>query len=154
MLLKTQEKDNKTKSIYASSNICASVYDKTTSALTIFFNNGGQYLYEGVSNTDYTRFEMADSQGAVFNSHIKKYPFQKLDKVDVKDILVEVNQIKGAEDKAKIDYAIKVIVDQMKAVITNYDTTSDVESGLLSKAKDAIAAYDKAVEPKVDKVNG
>jgi hypothetical protein len=154
MLLKTQEQENKKKSIYASSNICASIYDKSTSALTIIFNNGGQYIYEGVSNTDYTRFEMADSQGAVFNSHIKKYPFQKLDKVDVKDILVEVNKIKGAEDKAKIDYAIKVMVDQMKAVITYYDTTSDVESGLLSKAKDAIAAYDKAVEPKLDKVNG
>lgn len=154
MLLKTQEQDNKKKSIYASSNICASIYDKSTSALTILFNNGGQYVYEGVTNTDYTRFEMADSQGAVFNSHIKKYPFQKLDKVDVKDILVEVTKIQGAEDKAKIDYAVKVMIDQMKAVITYYDTTTDVESGLLSKAKDAIAAYDKAVEPKVDKVNG
>ena len=154
MLLKTQEQDNKTKSIYASSNICASIYDKSTSALTILFNNGGQYVYEGVSITDYTRFEMADSQGAVFNSHIKKYPFQKLDKIDVKDILVEVTKIQGAEDKAKIDYAVKVMIDQMKAVITYYDTTSDVESGLLSRAKDAIAAYDKAVEPKLDKVNG
>lgn len=154
MLLKTQEQDNKTKSIYASSNICASIYDKSTSALTIIFNNGGQYIYEGVTNTDYTRFEMADSQGAVFNSHIKKYPFQKLDTVDVKDILVEVTKIQGAEDKAKIDYAIKFMVDQLKAVITYYDTTADVETSLLSKAKDAIAAYDKAVEPKLDKVNG
>jgi hypothetical protein len=154
MLLKKQEQDNKTKSIYASSNICASIYDKTNSSLTIFFNNGGQYLYEGVSNTDYTRFEMADSQGAVFSSHIKKYPFQKLDKVDVKDILVEVNDLKGAEDKAKIDYAIKIMVDQMKAVINYYDTTADVETGLLNKAKDGIAAYDKAIEPKLDKVNG
>ena len=97
---------------------------------------------------------MADSQGAVFNSHIKKYPFQKLDKVDVKDILVEVTKIKGAEDKAKIDYAVKVMIDQMKDLITHYDSTADVESGLLSRAKDAIAAYDKAVEPKLDKVNG
>jgi hypothetical protein len=154
MLLKTQEQDNKTKSIYASSNICASIYDKSTDALTIFFNNGGQYLYEGVTKSDYLRFEMADSQGAVFSSHIKKYPFQKLDKVDVKDILVEVTQIQGAEDKAKIDYAIKIMVDQMKAVITYYDSTNDVETALLNKAKDAIAAYDKAVEPKMDKVNG
>lgn len=154
MLLKTQEQDNKTKSIYASSNICASIYDKSTDALTIFFNNGGQYLYEGVTKSDYLRFEMADSQGAVFSSHIKKYPFQKLNKVDVKDILVEVTQIQGAEDKAKIDYAVKIMVDQMKAVITNYDSTNDVETVLLNKAKDAIAAYDKAVEPKMDKVNG
>ena len=154
MLLKTQEQDNKTKSIYASSNICASVYDKSTNALTILFNNGGQYLYEGVTNTDYTRFEMADSQGVVFNSHIKKYPFQKLDKVDVKDILVEVTKIQGAEDKAKIDYAIKIIVDQMKAVIQYHNTSGELESGLLAKVKEAIAGYDKAVEPKLDKVNG
>jgi len=154
MLLKKQEQDNKTKSIYASSNICASIYDKDNSLLTIIFNNGGQYIYEGVTKGDYLRFEMADSQGAVFNSHLKKYPFKKLDKIDVKDILVEVTQIQGAEDKAKIDYAVKIMVDQMKAVITYYDTTSDVESGLLTKAKDAIAAYDKAVESKLDKVNG
>jgi hypothetical protein len=154
MLLKTQEQDNKTKSIYASSNICASVYDKSNNSLTIIFNNGGQYLYEGVTNTDYTRFEMADSQGVVFTSHIKKYPFKKLDKVDVKDTLVEITNIQGAEDKAKIDYVIKVMIDQMKSVITYYDSTSDIESGLLNKAKDAISAYDKAIEPKLDKVNG
>jgi hypothetical protein len=154
MLLKSQEQDNKTKSIYASSNICASIYDKSTNALTIFFNNGGQYLYEGVTKGDYLRFEMADSQGAVFSSHIKKYPFQKLDKIDVKDILVEINDIKGAEDKAKIDYAVKVMIDQMKSIITYYDSTNDVESGLLSKVKDAIATYDKVIEPKLDKVNG
>jgi hypothetical protein len=97
---------------------------------------------------------MADSQGAVFSSHIKKYPFQKLDKIDVKDILVEINDIKGAEDKAKIDYAVKVMIDQMKSIITYYDSTNDVESGLLSKVKDAIATYDKVIEPKLDKVNG
>jgi hypothetical protein len=154
MLLKKQETDNKTKSIYESSNICASIYDKSTNALTIIFNNGGQYLYEGVTPGDYLRFEVADSQGAVFNSHIKKYAFQKLEKVDVKDILFEVNTIKTAEDKAKLDYAVKVMVDQMKAVITYYDTTSNVESGLLTKAKDAIAAYDNVIESKLDKVNG
>ena len=154
MLLKKQETDNKTKSIYESSNICASVYDKDSRSLTIIFNNGGQYLYEGVTSSDYLRFEMADSQGAVFNTHMKKYPFQKLDKVDTKDILVEVNTIKNAEDKVKIDYAVGVMVEKMKAATQSYDTTGEIETGLLAKVREAIVTYDKAIESKVDKVNG
>jgi|TARA_R110000782_G_scaffold69322_2_gene139492 hypothetical protein len=154
MLLKQQEQDNKIKSIYASSNICASIYDKSTNNLTIIFNNGGQYLYEGVSNTDNTRFEMADSQGAIFNSHIKKYPFKKLDKIDVKEILSEVTKIKDSESKVKIDYAISVMIDKMKALITYYDTAKDIESNLLNKTKEAILEYDNAIAPKLDKVNG
>lgn len=154
MLLKKQETDNKVKSIYESSNICASIYDKDNSSLTIIFNNGGQYIYEGVTKGDYLRFEMADSQGAVFNSHLKKYSFQKLDKVDVKDILVEVNTIKNAEDKVKIDYAVNVIVEKMKAVIQYHNTTGEFETGLLAKVREAIAEYDKTIDSKVDKVNG
>ena len=154
MLLKKQETDNKIKSIYESSNICASVYDKDTKSLTIIFNNGGQYIYEGVTSSDYLRFEMADSQGAVFNSHLKKYPFQKLDKVDTKDILVEVNSIKTAEDKVKINYAVGVMVERMKAIAQYYDKTGEVETGLLTKVREAIAEYDKVIDSKVDKVNG
>lgn len=90
MILKKQEKNEKVKAIYSSSNICASTYDKDTKSLVIIFNNGGQYLYEGVSLTDYTRFESADSQGIVMNSHIKKHPFTKLDKVDTTAILTEI----------------------------------------------------------------
>jgi hypothetical protein len=154
MLLKKQEQDNKTKSIYASSNICASIYDKDSSSLTIIFNNGGQYIYEGVTKGDYLRFEMADSQGAVFNSHLKKYSFKKLDKVDVKDILVEVNTIKNAEEKVMIDYAVGVMLEKMKAVIQYHNTSGELESGLLAKVKEAIADYDKTIDSKLDKVNG
>jgi hypothetical protein len=81
MILKKQTKDNLVKAIYASSNICASTYDTQTKDLVIIFNNGGQYKYPNVSETDYTRFEIADSQGAIFNSHIKKYDFQKFKQV-------------------------------------------------------------------------
>jgi hypothetical protein len=154
MLLKKQETDNKVKSIYESSNICASIYDKENSSLTIIFNNGGQYIYEGVTKGDYLRFEMADSQGAVFNSHMKKYSFKKLDKVDVKDILVEVDNIKNSEDKVKIDYAVGVMIEKMKAVIQSYNTTTEIETGLLAKVREAIAEYDKVIDSKVDKVNG
>lgn len=94
MILKKQEKNEIMKAIYSSSNICASTYNKDSKSLVIIFNNGGQYLYEGVSLTDYTRFESADSQGKVLNSHIKNYPFSKLDKVDTTELLSEVSTLK------------------------------------------------------------
>lgn len=146
MLLKKQETDNKTKSIYESSNICASIYDKSNNSLTIIFNNGGQYIYEGVTSSDYLRFEVADSQGAVFNSHLKKYPFQKLDKVDVKDILVEIHEIKNIEDKIKINHVVGLMMDKMRTVSKYYETTGEVETGLLNKVREAIADYDKINE--------
>jgi hypothetical protein len=148
MLLKKQETDNKTKSIYESSNICASIYDKSNNSLTIIFNNGGQYIYEGVTSSDYLRFEVADSQGAVFNSHLKKYPFQKLDKVDVKDILVEIDSIKNIEDKIKINHTVGFMVDKMRSVCKYYESTGELEIGLLTKVREAITEYDK-----INKVN-
>ena len=154
MILKRQEKDNLVKAIYSSSNICASTYDKSTKNLVIIFSKGGQYEYTGVSESDYMRFELADSQGAVMNTHIKKYPFSKLADVDTKTIINEVSTLKAADEKVKIDAAAAAMVGKMKAVITYYDTTEGVESGLLSKLKDAIAEYDKIIEPKLDKVNG
>lgn len=154
MLLKKQEKDDKVKSMYSSSTICASIYDKKTNNLTVIFSKGGQYVYEGVSLTDYTRFEVADSQGIVLNSHIKKYPFTKLDNVDTAAIIAEITTIKATEDKVKLDYAVKTLIDKFNAVVTYYSTTDGIESGLLTKAKEAIAEYDKVVAPQLDKVNG
>ena len=97
---------------------------------------------------------MADSQGAVMNTHIKKYPFTKLADVDTKIIINEVATLKDANEKINIDAAVATMVDKMKAVVNYYDTTEGVESGLLDKVKDAIAEYDKVIEPKLDKVNG
>jgi hypothetical protein len=80
MLLKRVEKENIVKSIYDSSNILASKYDKTTKDLTITFKRGAQYKYIGVSSSDYMRFETAESQGAILNSHIKgKFVTEKLE---------------------------------------------------------------------------
>ena len=154
MILKRQEKDNKIKAIYSSSNICASTYDKSTKTMIIIFSKGGQYEYTGVSESDYLRFEMADSQGAIMNTHIKKYPFTKLADVDTKTIINEVATLKAADEKVKIDVSVAAMIDKMKAVVTYYDTTEGVESGLLGKLKDAMAEYDKVIEPKLDKVNG
>ncbi len=154
MILKRQEKDNLVKAIYSSSNICASTYDKSTKNMVIIFSKGNQYQYAGVSEADYLRFEVADSQGAVMNTHIKKYPFTKLADVDTKTIINEVATLKADEDKIKINAAVVAMIEKMKAVVTYYDTTEGVESGLLDKVKDAIAAYDKVIKSKVDKVNG
>ncbi len=143
MLLKKQEKDNVTKAIYASSNVCASTYDRTTKDLTIIFNNGGQYKYPNVSETDYTRFELADSQGVVLNSHIKKYAFEKLDKVDPSAILAEVTELKDAEKKAKIEVATKKMITSVNAVTTYYETTQSVDPALYSKMKSAMEEYEK-----------
>lgn len=154
MILKKQEKDNLVKAIYSSSNICASTYDKSTKNLIIIFSKGGQYEYNGVSESDYMRFELADSQGAVMNTHIKKYPFTRLSDVDTKNIINEVENLKIAEDKAKIDAAAANMIDKLKSLITYYDVSSEIESDLFGKAKNAMAEYDKVIEPKLDKVNG
>ena len=154
MILKKQEKDNKVKAIYSSSNICASTYDKSTKDLIIIFSKGSQYLYNNVSESDYMRFELADSQGAVMNTHIKKYTFTKLADVATKEIINEVTVLKTADDKIIIDAAVTEIVNKMKDVISHYDNSNAIESGLLNKVKDAIGVYDKTIESKLDKVNG
>jgi hypothetical protein len=143
MLLKKQEKDNVTKAIYASSNICASTYDRTSKNLTIIFNNGGQYKYPNVSETDYTRFEIADSQGVVFNSHIKKYDFEKLDKIDATSILTEVTELKEVEDKIKIESVTKFMMTAINAVIVYHEATQTVDPALYTKMKSAMDEYEK-----------
>ena len=117
MLLKRQEKENIIKAIYDSSNILASVYDKNTNDLTLIFNKGGQYKYAGVSNTDYTRFEISESQGKVFNSHLKNYKFEKLDNVNPELIIKEVNELKELERKNILDGKQSKIVNEMKTLI-------------------------------------
>jgi len=154
MLVKRQEKEGKIKSMYASSNVCASTYDKTTKDLIIIFNNGGQYKYSDVSMTDYTRFELADSQGKVINSHIKNYVFEKLDAVDTKVILNEVETIRKVEDEIILNATVRGMVDKLKAVVTYYETTGNLGTKLIDNARAAIAEYDALIEPKLDKVNG
>jgi uncharacterized protein YheU (UPF0270 family) len=142
MLLKKQEKDNVTKAIFSSSNICASTYDRTTKNLTIIFSKGTQYKYPNVSEIDYTRFELADSQGVVFNSHIKKYNFEKLDNVDVSSILTEVTELKEVENKIKIESVTKFMVTAINAVIVYHEATQTVDPALYTKMKSAMGEYE------------
>ena len=92
-----EEKDNVIKAMYNSSNIIASIYNKETSDLILIFNKGSQYKYPNVKSSDYTRFELAESQGKVFNSHIKAYSFEKLDNINPEAILTEVDDLKKSE---------------------------------------------------------
>ncbi len=143
MLLKKQEKDNVIKAIFSSSNICASTYDRTSKNLTIIFNNGGQYRYPNVSETDYTRFELADSHGVVFNSHIKKYDFEKLDNIDASSILTEITELKEADNKAKITHYEKTMIDRIQAVAAYYEKTQTVDPALYTKMKSSMDDYEK-----------
>jgi hypothetical protein len=145
MILKKQQKDNLVKAIYASSNICASTYDTKTKDLVIIFNNGGQYKYPNVSETDYTRFEIADSQGVVFNSHIKKYDFQKLDKVDTAAIIKEVNELKDADKQIKVNHYAKEMIEKMRAVISYYESTDSIDPALYTKVKSTMDDYENII---------
>lgn len=132
MILKRVEKDNKVKAIYSSSNILASTYDKTDNSLTLIFNKGAQYKYPGVSLTDYTRFELAESQGVVLNSHIKKYPFEKLEVIDPAEIVKEINTIKESESKMMLEAKQTKLVKTMIELTAN-SVTNDGKINLLTE---------------------
>lgn len=100
MILKKVKKENVVKAIYKSSNILASEYNENTKELQIIFNRGAKYKYEDVNPTDYTRFEIAESQGKIFNSHIKYHGYERLDDVDPTKIVEEIDAISKAELKA------------------------------------------------------
>jgi hypothetical protein len=117
MLMKRNNKNGIIEVMYDSSNILSSIYDEdNTNDLIIVFKNGGKYKYPKVSKADYMRFEMAESQGVVFNSHIKKYAFEKLENISVDDLmskLNESNELKNTEKeraiKAKRDFILSKI---------------------------------------------
>jgi hypothetical protein len=98
MILKKQEKDNIVKAIYDSSNILASTYNKENMDLTLIFKKGAQYKYPNVSLTDYTRFELAESQGIIFNTHIKKYAFDKLPEINPTELVTEIEVLKPKKE--------------------------------------------------------
>ena len=86
MILQRTEENGTINALYESSNVLASSYNKDKKELIITFNRGAQYVYAGVPATDYTRFEIDESQGKILNSHIKQYPFTSIGKVDVREL--------------------------------------------------------------------
>lgn len=133
MILKRVEKDNIIKALYDSSNLLGSVYNTESSDLDLIFKSGQKYRYKGVSRADYMRLEIAESQGQVFNTNIKKYAFEKLEKVDPTKILEEADDIKAKEEKALYDTKKRELVDKMKyaahiddAITLGKNTTKEV----------------------------
>ena len=92
MLVKRNEKENVIECLFSSSNVLSSKYDKGTQELTVVFNQGTQYKYKGVRMTDYTRFELSDSQGKELNGRIKQYPAEKLDNVNTTNLVREIHE--------------------------------------------------------------
>ncbi len=80
MVIRKLIKEDIHKCLIKSSNIKASEYDAKKKELLVTFKNDSQYIYKGVHEADYLRFEIAESNGKVLNSIIKKnYQFEKLD---------------------------------------------------------------------------
>lgn len=129
MILKRKEKNNIVKAIYESSNIVASTYDTNTEDLVLIFKSGTQYKYSKVSKSDYMRFEVAESQGKVFNTHIKKYAFEKLDNFDPSELLVEVEKLSNQEKTAIIEAKRTDVVNRLSYVhnLSQKDRNDDVD---------------------------
>lgn len=129
MLIKRVEKEKTIDCLYESTNILASSYDKTTRDLTITFNRGTQYIYRSVKNSDYLRLELAESQGAILNTHIKAYAYVKGKDVDT---AVLINEIKMYTPKVLSEIE-KQFIDKVKAIITSAEenkavTTADIDA--------------------------
>jgi hypothetical protein len=129
MILKRQEKNSIVKAIYESSNIVASTYNSNTEDLVIIFKSGTQYKYSKVSKSDYMRFEVADSQGKVFNSHIKKYSYDKLDNFDPSELLVEVEKLSNQEKTAILEAKRTDVINRLSYAhqLSQKDRTDDVD---------------------------
>ena len=132
MLLKRTQKENLVESTYDSSNILSSKYDKDSKKLTITFKRGVQYTYMDVSAADYLRFETAESQGAVLNSHIKSHSFEKGDVVDAKVIQEEIDRLK----KEELILIQQSIIDDMESITYEFNTNDKfIEAQLMALAK-------------------
>ena len=93
MFIDRKEDGDVVSCLFKSSNILASDYNKETKQLVLTFKAGRRYTYSNVDPKDYHRFEMAESQGEMFNKHIKKYPTVKNPDVDPTSILNRVTEI-------------------------------------------------------------
>lgn len=137
MLLKRTQNENLVESTYDSSNILSSKYDKETKRLTITFKRGVQYTYMDVSASDYLRFETAESQGAILNSHIKSHSFEKGEVVDAKIIQEEIEKLKLEELMAKK----QSIIDDMEAITYEFNVNEVFNQSDLTKLINKINNY-------------
>ena len=96
MVLIKHEENGSIECLYDSTNILGSKYIVNEKKLAIIFNSGRQYIYEGVTLTDYSKFEGGESQGKILHSVIKKYSYsQSKEIVDVTPLVEQIEEIKS-----------------------------------------------------------
>ena len=145
-ILKRNDQEKIIECLYDSSNVLASKYDKESKELYVTFNRGAQYRYEKVSLTDYTRFEMADSQGSVLNSHIKKYTFSRMPDVNAEALITEIKLYKPKEMTTEE----KIVILAMEHFITINKTKGEINMDELKVVEDAINALKIIKQPKIE----
>lgn len=156
MILKRIEKDGLIKALYDSSNVLGSIYNPQSSDLDLIFKSGQKYRYKNVSKSDYMRLEIAESQGQVFNTHIKKYAFEKLDKVDPTKILEEADDLKVKEAKALYEAKKLELVDKMKyachindAIALGKNTTQEAQDLFTKTLQEIQGLINDLLTPKI-----
>lgn len=126
MLVHKQQVAESTKALYKSSNVLASVYNPTDSTLEVIFKKGTRYAYKNVDAAAYMRFETADSQGKVLNSHIKKHEFEKLEDTDPSKIEQMITKYETQNEET----VIKEFTTRLQGLLdtdVNRDTVSTIQ---------------------------
>ena len=93
MFIDRKENEGIISCLFKSSNILASDYNQEKKELTITFNAGRSYTYSDINHKDYTRFELAESQGEIFSKYIKKYTTKRNPDVNPTELLTKVSTI-------------------------------------------------------------
>jgi len=148
MILKRREKNNEIKAIYDSSNIIASIFNTEPNELQLIFKSGIKYKYPNVSKSDYMRLETADSQGVIFNTHIKKYIFEKLGNVDISKILDEGKSIREQEFEVELNAKKERMFKTMKGIVLLIDGERPFDD-VLDKLKTEIDEYVNKLKEKI-----
>jgi len=96
MLLLEEKLEEGSVCYFDSSNIYACKYNANTKQLAIIFKGAGQYVYEDITNYNFQRFKVAESQGKHFRNYIQnKFKFIKVEgKVNLEPILTLIEQLK------------------------------------------------------------
>ena len=99
MLLLEEKVDNGSICYFDSSNIFACKFNADTKQLAIIFKGGVQYVYNNITNYNFQRFKVAESQGKHFREYIKNnFEFVKIEgKVDMEPIILLIENIKKSK---------------------------------------------------------
>jgi len=132
---------------YDSSNVIASSYNQKESKLTITFNKGIQYHYDGVSFDEYQMLENADSQGRMFRTVVKDKNFEKGDVVDTDKLLLEIKTPSAGGEVIKTELDKDEV--QLIAIMENFMIKHNKKPNLeLSGLKDIQYFLEKVIKNK------